>query len=459
MPTVFFVHGNQMTRGDAKSEGLALYRKLVNYGSGEQRIRFVIFSWPSAKVGGLLNDVRVKAQRTGPAGCQLAWLLDQMPAETPVSLVGFSFGARVITGGLHILGGGSVCNGMALDERVHPDRAPMNAVLIAAAVHAHWLGEGQYHGLAMTQVEPNVPAQQLPGSGDAVLSSLDDRIAAGPQALGSAGPTRIDSEYAAKIHKRDVSRYAGSRARFVPVPVRAGAVGQVWEYAVSAPADGRRTASGELVVARLRGSRTSRTRDESATALPPASRIPHPYTGLMATTWAYLNGRWIPDTELSIGVDDVGFLLGATVTERLRTFRGQVFRLDEHLRRLRHSLEIVGLPADEIAAQIGARDRRIRRAQSRRRSRRTTTGRSWRLRRRAFPAPGRRRCAFTDIRCRLHAGRRSTRTACAWSISDVRQIPPQSLPPELKCRSRMHFYLADRRAAAAQPGARADPAR
>ncbi|MCI0331948.1 MAG: branched-chain amino acid aminotransferase, partial [Planctomycetes bacterium] len=73
----------------------------------------------------------------------------------------------------------------------------------------------------------------------------------------------------------------------------------------------------------------------------------------MTTTWAYLNGRWIPDTELAIGVDDLGFLVGATVTERLRTFRGQVFRLDEHLSRLRHSLEIVRLPAEHIAKQIG----------------------------------------------------------------------------------------------------------
>jgi branched-subunit amino acid aminotransferase/4-amino-4-deoxychorismate lyase len=40
-------------------------------------------------------------------------------------------------------------------------------------------------------------------------------------------------------------------------------------------------------------------------------------------------------------------------------------------------------------------------------------------------------------------------------ISDVRQIPPNCLPPELKCRSRMHFYLADRRAAARRPDARA----
>jgi hypothetical protein len=235
-PTVIYVHGNQMTNGDAKNQGLALYRKLVHYGSGEQRIRFVIFSWPSARVGRLLKDVRVKAQRTGPVGCQLAWLLDQMPAETPVSLIGFSFGARVITAGLHVLGGGSVCNGMGLEERAHPDRAPMNAVLIAAATHSHWLGKGQYHGLAMTQVNQMF---LLNNCNDLALRyyhlSTSDRSR--PRALGLSGPTRIDSEDAAKIHKRDVSRYAGREHDLFQYLCAPGAVGQVWEYSVTtAPA-------------------------------------------------------------------------------------------------------------------------------------------------------------------------------------------------------------------------------
>jgi branched-subunit amino acid aminotransferase/4-amino-4-deoxychorismate lyase len=40
-------------------------------------------------------------------------------------------------------------------------------------------------------------------------------------------------------------------------------------------------------------------------------------------------------------------------------------------------------------------------------------------------------------------------------VSDIRQVPRTCWLPELKCRSRMHFYLADRAAAAKQPGARA----
>ncbi len=62
----------------------------------------------------------------------------------------------------------------------------------------------------------------------------------------------------------------------------------------------------------------------------------------MSTALAYLNGDWVPSSQLSIAVDDIGFMVGATVTERLRTFRGQVFRLQEHLARLRGSLEIIG---------------------------------------------------------------------------------------------------------------------
>src|SRR4029079_14603920 len=66
----------------------------------------------------------------------------------------------------------------------------------------------------------------------------------------------------------------------------------------------------------------------------------------------FLNGAWVPNSELHIPVDDAGFLLGATVTERLRTFRGEVFRLGEHLVRLRNSLKIIGLDCNVSADQV-----------------------------------------------------------------------------------------------------------
>jgi branched-subunit amino acid aminotransferase/4-amino-4-deoxychorismate lyase len=40
-------------------------------------------------------------------------------------------------------------------------------------------------------------------------------------------------------------------------------------------------------------------------------------------------------------------------------------------------------------------------------------------------------------------------------VTDVMQVPLACWPPELKCRSRMHYYLADKRAREIEPGARA----
>jgi branched-subunit amino acid aminotransferase/4-amino-4-deoxychorismate lyase len=47
------------------------------------------------------------------------------------------------------------------------------------------------------------------------------------------------------------------------------------------------------------------------------------------------------------------------------------------------------------------------------------------------------------------------RTGQILVTTDVEQVSPKSWPPWLKCRSRMHYYLADRQAARLQPGARA----
>src|SRR3990172_7172117 len=78
---------------------------------------------------------------------------------------------------------------------------------------------------------------------------------------------------------------------------------------------------------------------------------------------AFMNGRWIPAAELVIPISDAGFVLGATVTEQMRTFRGQVFRLDDHLKRLFRSLEITGIDPGyssqelaEIAHQAASRN-------------------------------------------------------------------------------------------------------
>jgi hypothetical protein len=233
VPTVVFVHGNQITSSDAKNEGLATYRRVMNYAADGPPIRFVIFSWPSARVGGLLRDVRVKATRTDPAGCQLAWLLDQMPVETPITLVGFSYGARIITAGLHLVAGGELGR-LSLRERVHPDRPPVNVVLMAAALHAHWLGEGRYHGLAMTQVNQML---LLNNCRDLAMRyyHLAFKGRGRPQALGLRGPTCVSFDLRARIQMRDMGRYGSQHDLFLYL-CAPGVAGQISEYTLSAPA-------------------------------------------------------------------------------------------------------------------------------------------------------------------------------------------------------------------------------
>lgn len=55
---------------------------------------------------------------------------------------------------------------------------------------------------------------------------------------------------------------------------------------------------------------------------------------------AYFNGRLLPAGEVALSLDDLGFVWGATVADRLRTFRHKLFRLDDHLKRFRRSCEL-----------------------------------------------------------------------------------------------------------------------
>ncbi len=179
-----------------------------------------------------------------------------------------------------------------------------------------------------------------------------------------------------------------------------------------------------------------------------------------ATEIAWLDGATIPRRELSIPVGDAGFVLGATVTEQLRTFAGKLFLPDRHALRFRESLRIAGLDAGPLveaafaaAADVAAHNHALSPA-------------GCDLGVVVFATPG-------DLPAQ-HEGRRSPPRVAVhtfplafslWARSydegvalrsvPVMQVPSTSWPLALKCRSRMHYHLADQTAAAAEPGARA----
>jgi branched-subunit amino acid aminotransferase/4-amino-4-deoxychorismate lyase len=178
---------------------------------------------------------------------------------------------------------------------------------------------------------------------------------------------------------------------------------------------------------------------------------------------AYLGGRWVPTEELRISIFDIGFLVGATVTERLRTFGGGIFRLDDHLDRMFHSLALVGIDLNlgkaeiaEIAVEAVERMRR-------------DVDEDDDLGLSVFVTPGV-DPVFADLAdvegnepllCAtayplpFGTWARKYELGEAAAISRVMQTPSACLPPELKCRSRMHYYLADRQTSAEYDGARA----
>lgn len=173
---------------------------------------------------------------------------------------------------------------------------------------------------------------------------------------------------------------------------------------------------------------------------------------------AFYCGRYIPVEELTISPFDLGFVQGVTVAERARTFGGQIFHWTSHLLRLRRSLEIVHckIPYNDdqltqMAEHVVSINRQGIAADS-------DLGLC------LFVTPGDGRvaaaerqptvCIYTQplefaVHSRLYSDGQSL------VVSQTRQTSERSWPRELKCRSRIHYYLADQEARRQDPTARA----
>lgn len=177
---------------------------------------------------------------------------------------------------------------------------------------------------------------------------------------------------------------------------------------------------------------------------------------------AWIDGRFVATAEALLPLGDAGFVLGTTVTEQLRTFRGTLFQAAEHAARFTRSLAIVGtepsFPTEKIfeaAAVVAGRTHAALAASS-----------GGDLGVVVLATPG-------DLPAQ-HGGRPGTPRVivhafplafASWAAAydrgmslrtvRVQQVPDACWPLALKCRSRMHYHLADREAHAAERGARA----
>ncbi len=208
MPTIFFVHGNRYTAEDALETGETIYHGIGTVASAKRPVRFVIWSWPSDKIPrGQIKDLRVKAMRAEWQGIHLARFVAGMDPHVPVGLMGHSFGSRLISSSLHVLGGGTIA-GWQL-ERPLERNAPLRVVLMAAAMGNQWLLPGERHGQAMNSVDGVLV---ITNSEDGVLRWYP-RLFPGPgsDALGYSGivfPTRLGPNLN-KVEQIDAAHWIG----------------------------------------------------------------------------------------------------------------------------------------------------------------------------------------------------------------------------------------------------------
>lgn len=177
---VIYVHGNRMTHSDAVAQGMSVRQHL---GSALAGRRYVIWSWPSEKILGPLRDAREKATRADGEAFFMASFLAAFPSDANVSLIGYSFGARTVTGSLQILAGGHIMsNQVPASENafVQP-----RAILLAAAFPRCWMLPQQRYGLALTQSQGMT---SFYNPKDPALEHFDIVFKPGrPQALGHEG--------------------------------------------------------------------------------------------------------------------------------------------------------------------------------------------------------------------------------------------------------------------------------
>ncbi|MGH7140612.1 MAG: hypothetical protein ACREHD_33180 [Pirellulales bacterium] len=153
LATCLLVFGNGYTAADTRSLGLTVYKRLTAGLPVETRVRFVIWSWPSDHAdAGRIKDLRIKAARTTKVAWRLAHWMDEVPSDRRLSLLGTSFGARIVLEALELRGGGQLGH-LRMENSSHAAREKANVVLVSAALDNDWLLPGHRLDGAVTQIE------------------------------------------------------------------------------------------------------------------------------------------------------------------------------------------------------------------------------------------------------------------------------------------------------------------
>ena len=183
MLTIIYVHGNFMERENARERA----RIVDGYfrAQTDRPYRLLMLSWPSQREKKPLREVFSNAESAECQSLYVAWMLQRLRNEPQVSLLGFSFGAKAVTGGLHLDAGGVLPCYFALPQANRDSSFNYRLGLVAPAIDRHWIEKRGRHHLALTHVDSMI---NLYNSSDPILRRFRflDRFSR-PIAAGFAG--------------------------------------------------------------------------------------------------------------------------------------------------------------------------------------------------------------------------------------------------------------------------------
>ena len=172
----------------------------------------------------------------------------------------------------------------------------------------------------------------------------------------------------------------------------------------------------------------------------------------------YLNGEIVPESQATLSFRDAGFVYGDGLLDTARTFRGEVFRLKQHIDRLYDTLAYVRIDPGMTKEQMtDATDHVVA-------MNRHLLGPdddywvSQRISRGQIPVDGEtpaRDEATVVIECTplpLRARAPMYRDGIDAVISSLRRVPPSALSPNAKTNNYMNMRLAQREVTSYAPG-------
>ncbi len=175
---------------------------------------------------------------------------------------------------------------------------------------------------------------------------------------------------------------------------------------------------------------------------------------IISNEQAYLDGRLIRASQLALPVFDAGVALGASVTQMLRTFNHRIYRINDHLARLAEGLRLTSITPDPSIDELRRQALDLAERNGKLLAPSDELGinifitaghvRTYRLMEGAVNKGSTAIVHTFPLDYSLYADR--MRKGARLVTVSVRQLPDVCIPPVLKSRSRMHYWLAEQEA-------------